>query len=317
VASVLEGVRTAREDDCDLVIGMGGGSTLDAGKAIAALLTNPGDIFDYLEVIGRGKSFQVQSAPYIAIPTTAGTGTEVTRNAVIASPEHKVKVSLRGPFLLPRLAVIDPELTYTLPPSVTAATGLDALTQLIEPFTSNAANPMTDAVCREGMRRIALNLLHAYQDGNDKEARQDMCLASLFSGMALANARLGAVHGFAGVIGGSFPAPHGALCARLLPFVMEANLRALQSRQPDDPILTRYTEIAQILTGDTQAQAEEGIDWVLQLLNEMKIPPLSAYGLSDAAHPAIVTSANKSSSMKGNPLALSEQALVEILVKAC
>ncbi|PJH75794.1 MAG: alcohol dehydrogenase, partial [Anaerolineae bacterium CG_4_9_14_0_8_um_filter_58_9] len=136
VAAVLEGLRAAREGGCDLVIGIGGGSALDAGKAIAALLTNRGDIYDYLEVIGKGRPLEQSSAPYIAIPTTAGAGTEVTRNAVIAVPEHRVKVSLRSPFLLPRLAVVDPELTYSLPPSVTAATGLDALTQLIEPFVS-------------------------------------------------------------------------------------------------------------------------------------------------------------------------------------
>ncbi|MDI6768879.1 MAG: iron-containing alcohol dehydrogenase [Anaerolineales bacterium] len=317
VVVVLEGLRIAREGGCDLVIGIGGGSALDTGKAIAALLTNPGDIYDYLEVIGKGKSFQEPSAPCIAIPTTAGTGTEVTRNAVIVAPEQQVKVSLRSPFLLPKLAVVDPELTYSLPPSVTAATGLDALTQLIEPFVSNAANPMTDAVCREGMRRAARSLLRAYQDGKDKDARQDMSLASLFSGMALANARLGAAHGFASVIGGMFPAPHGAVCARLLPFVMEANMRALKARQPSAPTLARYAEIAQILTGDVQAKTEAGIEWVQQLLDEMNIPPLSAYGLTADAYPVIVAEAKKSSSMKGNPVALTEQELVGILEKAC
>jgi len=317
VAAVLEGLRAAREGGCDLVIGIGGGSALDAGKAIAALLTNRGDIYDYLEVIGKGRPLEQSSAPYIAIPTTAGAGTEVTRNAVIAVPEHKVKVSLRSPFLLPRLAAVDPELTYSLPPSVTGATGLDALTQLIEPFVSNAANPMTDAVCREGMRRAARSLLRAYQDGNDKEARQDMSLASLFSGMALANARLGAVHGFASVIGGMFPAPHGAVCARLLPFVMEANIGALEARQPGAPALERYAEIAHLLTGDAMSRAEEGIEWVHQLIHTMSIPPLSEYGLTAEAYPIIVVGAEKSSSMKGNPVALTEQELVGILKKAC
>jgi len=317
VAAVLEGLRAAREGGCDLVIGIGGGSALDAGKAIAALLTNPCDIFEYLEVIGKGKPLEQASAPYIAIPTTAGTGTEVTRNAVITVPEHRIKVSLRSPFLLPRLAIIDPELTYSLPPSVTASTGLDALTQLIEPFVSNAANPMTDAICREGMRRAARGLSRAHQDGNDKDARQDMCLASLFSGMALANARLGAVHGFASVIGGMFPAPHGAVCARLLPFVMEANVRALKSRLPDAPSLERYAEIAHILTEDDLATADEGIEWVQQLLDKMNIPPLSEYGLTAEAYPAVVAGAKKSSSMKGNPVALTEQELVGILEQAC
>ena len=317
VAAVLEGVRAAREGGCDLVIGIGGGSALDAGKTIAALLTNPGDIYDYLEVIGRGKSLERPSAPYIAIPTTAGAGAEVTRNAVIAVPEHKVKVSLRSPFLLPRLAVVDPELTYSLPPSVTAATGLDALTQLIEPFVSNAANPMTDAICREGMHRAARSLLQAYQDGNDKDARQDMSLASLFGGIALANARLGAGHGFAGPIGGMFPAPHGAVCARLLPFVMKANVRALKSRQRNSITLARYIEIAHILTGNALARAEDGIVWVHRLIRRMDIPPLSEYGLTASAYPEILAAAKKSSSMKGNPVELTEQELVGILEKAC
>jgi alcohol dehydrogenase class IV len=316
IATVLEGVRAAREGDCDLVIGIGGGSALDAGKAIAALLTNPGDIFEHLEVIGQGKPLEQPSAPYIAIPTTAGTGTEVTRNAVIAVPEHHIKVSLRSPFMLPRLAVVDPELTYSLPPSVTAATGLDALTQLIEPFVSNAANPMTDAICRAGMRRAARSLLQAYQDGSNKDARQDMSLASLFGGMALANARLGAVHGFAGPIGGMFTAPHGAVCARLLPFVMEANVRVLKARQRNSPALARYTEIAHILTGNALARAEDGIKWVHRLTRRMDIPPLSKYGLTAGAHPAILEGAKKSSSMKGNPVELTDQELVGILEEA-
>ena len=317
VAIVLEGLRAAREGGCDLVIGIGGGSALDAGKAIAALLTNPGDIFEYVEVIGEGKPLEQPSAPYIAIPTTAGTGTEVTRNAVITVPEHKIKVSLRSPFLLPRLAIVDPEQTYSLPPSVTAATGLDALTQLIEPFVSNAANPMTDAVCREGMRRVTHSLSRAYQDGVDKDARQDMSLASLFSGMALANARLGAVHGFASVIGGMFPAPHGAVCARLLSFVMEANVCALKARLPDAPVLERYAEIAYILTENAMARAEDGIKWVHRLIHTMSIPPLSEYGLTIDAYPVIVEGAKKSSSMKGNPVELTEQELVGILKQAC
>ena len=232
-----------------MVIGLGGGSAIDTGKAIAALLTNPGDPLDYLEVIGRGQALQQTPLPYIAIPTTAGTGSEVTRNAVLASHEHHVKVSLRSPLMLPRVAIVDPELTYSLPPAITASTGLDALTQLIEPYTCNSPNPMIDAICREGMQRAARSLKRAYQNGSDAAAREDMSIAALFGGMALANAKLGAVHGFAGPLGGLFPAPHGMICARLLPFVVEANVRALQMREPDSPVLKRYDEVAQLLTG--------------------------------------------------------------------
>ena len=162
-------------------------------------------------MIGKGQALASPSLPFIAVPTTAGTGAEVTRNAVLASPEHRVKASLRSPFMLARLAVVDPELTYDLPPAVTASTGLDALTQLIEPYVSSRANPMTDSLCVEGMRRAARSLPRVFADGRDAEARLDMSLASLFGGLALANAGLGAVHGFAAAIGGAFDAPHGAV----------------------------------------------------------------------------------------------------------
>jgi len=223
---VLEGASTAREAGCDLVVAQGGGSVIDAGKAVAALLTNPGDLFDYLEVVGKARAIANPPVPYVAVPTTAGTGTEVTKNAVIISPGHKVKVSMRSDLMLPRLVVVDPELTCSMPPEVTAATGLDALTQLIEAFVTQKAGPLTDGICREGLARAARSLQRAWENGNDRAAREDMCLASLFSGMALANAGLGAVHGFAAPIGGSFDAPHGVVCARLLPYVMEANINA-------------------------------------------------------------------------------------------
>ena len=205
-AMMREGVRLAAAEACDVVIGFGGGSAIDAAKAIATLVANGGDPLDYMEGIGAGKPLTKPALPIIAIPTTAGTGAEVTRNAVVASPEHRVKASLRSPFMLPRLALVDPELTYSLPPEVTAGTGLDALTQLIEPFTSHRANPMTDAFCREGLTRAARSLRRAYAHGDDTAAREDMALASLFGGLALANAGLGAAHGFAAPICGMFPA---------------------------------------------------------------------------------------------------------------
>ena len=249
---VRRGVALARAENCDLVIGFGGGSAIDAGKAIAALLANGGDPLDYLEVIGAGRSLLAPSAPFIAVPTTAGTGAEVTRNAVLASPEHRVKVSLRSPWMLPRLALVDPELTCRLPPAITASTGLDALTQLIEPYVSVRANPMTDLFCVEGMRRAARSLGRAFANGSDAEARADMSLASLLGGLALANAGLGVVHGFAAPIGGMFDAPHGAVCAALLPHGMEVNIRALRARAPGSEPLGRYRTVARLLTGNAE-----------------------------------------------------------------
>jgi len=315
-ATALAGVQFAKEAACDLVIGFGGGSALDTGKAVAALLTNGGELLDYLEVIGRGQPLTQSSAPYIAIPTTAGTGSEVTRNAVLASPEHRVKVSLRSPLMLPRLAVVDPELTYALPPEVTAATGLDALTQLVEPFVCNSANPMTDAICREGMRRVARSLRRAYETGSDAAAREDMALASLFGGMALANAKLGAVHGLAGPLGGLFLAPHGAICACLLPIVMEANVRALQLRASNSPALARYDEVAQILTGNATAAAADGVVWVRDVCAAVAVSPLSRFSLTQADFPAVVAQAQQASSMKGNPVPLTDQEVTDILEQA-
>ncbi len=315
VEAVLAGVQQARAEACDMGIGIGGGSVLDAGKAIAALLTNPGDIYDYLEVVGKGAPLTNAAAPYIAVPTTAGTGAEVTRNAVLAVTERKVKVSLRSPSMLARLALIDPELTYGLPPEVTATSGIDALTQLIEPFLSNAANPMTDAVCRDGIQRAARAIRPAFAS-DDHAAREEMSLAALFSGMALANARLGAAHGFAGPIGGMFPAPHGAVCARMLPLVMETNLRAIQERAPDSPVRARFTEVSRRLTGDPDAAAEDGIRWLHRLCEDLHIPRLRAYGVTAADFAAILPPSKKSSSMKGNPIELTDGELNSILERA-
>lgn len=314
--SILEGVRTARSLHPDLILGMGGGSALDTAKAIAVLLTNPGEIFDYLEVIGEGRTLTQTPVACFAIPTTAGTGAEVTRNAVIFSPEHHLKISLRSPFLLPKMAVVDPELTFSLPWELTASTGMDALTQLIEPFVSNASNPLTDAVCREGMRRVTRSLRRACEQPGLAQAREDMAIASLFGGMALANARLGAVHGFAGVIGGMFPIPHGAICACLLPIVMAANIRALKTRESSSPSLERYSEIAHLLTGRALATPEEGVEWVQALIRVIKIRTLSQYGLDSASFSTLIKQASQSSSMKGNPILLSDDELASILEEA-
>jgi alcohol dehydrogenase class IV len=310
------GAEYARRERCDLVVAMGGGSALDAGKALAAMLANPGDPLDYLEVIGRGQPLTHASVPFIAIPTTAGTGTEVTRNAVLASPQHRVKASLRSPSMLARLAVVDPELTYDLPRPITAATGLDALTQLIEPCTSVRANPMTDMFSVEGIRRAAWALPRAWENGGDREARAAMAWASLLGGLSLANAGLGAVHGFAAPVGGMFPAPHGAVCAAILPYAMEVNVRALAARRPESPAVGRYEEIARLLTGRPRASAGDGVRWVAELCLRLEIPPLRAYGVRETDIPDLVAKAAGASSMKGNPIVLTPDELREIISRA-
>jgi alcohol dehydrogenase class IV len=312
----LEALQRIRKTKFDFVIGIGGGSVLDTGKVVAALITNPGNLMDYLEIIGRGQKLSQSPAPYIAIPTTSGTGAEVTRNAVLGDLDHRVKVSMRSPLMLPSLAVVDPILTYSMPPDITASTGLDALTQLMEAYVSNQANPLTDGICREGLQRVADSLRVAYKEGHNKNARENMSLASLFGGLALANAKLGAVHGFAGPMGGIFSVPHGFICGRLLPFVMAANVKSLQSHMPDSLSLARYAEAARILTGTNTARAAEGVEWVQNLGVELNVPSLSTFGIKEEDFPMVVAKSQKASSMKGNPIRLTDEELTQILKNA-
>jgi alcohol dehydrogenase class IV len=314
--SIRKALEIARQENCNLMIGCGGGSAMDTAKAVSALLVNDGDPLDYLEVVGRGRTLGKPSAPCIAIPSTAGTGAEVTRNAVLEVSEQKVKVSLRSATMLPRLALVDPVLTYSLPPEVTASTGLDALTQLIEPFVSNKATPISDALCKEGMQMAARSLLRVYRDGSDQAARQDMSLASLFGGLALANAGLGGAHGFAGPLGGMFHAPHGAICARLLPIVSQVNLQALRQRAPNSPALDRYEQAAKLLTGNSFASAEDGIRWLVDICNALHVPPLKDYSVTLTDIPEIAAKSAAASSMKGNPIVLTPDELINILEQA-
>jgi len=310
---VREGVRAFRDAGCDMVIAIGGGSAIDAGKAIAAAAANGGDLLDYLEVIGKGQPLESAPYPFLAVPTTAGTGSEVTRNAVLGSPAHGVKVSLRSLTMLPRIALVDPQLTHGLPASITASTGLDALTQLIEPFVCVRANPFVDSICRDGMGRAAECLPRAFRNGEDAEARAGMSYASVLGGMALANAGLGVVHGFAAPIGGMFDAPHGAICAAILPAGMRANIAALRERDPAGPGLLRYGEVARILTKNDDATPEDGAQWIGGLTKQLAIPPLSAYGVTSADAPELAAKAARANSMKANPIALSPAELTAVL----
>lgn len=313
---VTQGAALARREGCTLVIGFGGGSALDAAKGIAALLGNGGDPLDYLEVVGAGKPLARPSAPCIAIPTTAGTGTEVTRNAVLLSPRHGVKASLRGDGMLPDVALVDPELTYPLPAGVTASSGLDALTQLIEPFVSWRATPMSDAFARPGIMGVGRSLERAYLHGDDVVAREQMSLAALYSGLAMANAGLGAVHGFAGVIGGMTGAPHGVVCAALLPHVMRVNVSALRERAAEHEALQKYGEVGALLTGRDETGAQEAMESVGTLCAALGIPGLEAIGVQRTQLDTLVDKAAVASSMKGNPIQLTRQEMEEILLAA-
>ena len=314
VQAVRDGVQQARFSDCDVVIGFGGGSAIDAGKAIAALLANGSDPLDYLEVIGKGHPLALPSFPFIAIPTTARHRfrgdtqccSRISRARRQGKPAKRPHAA--------RLAVVDPELALHLPPEITASTGLDALTQLIEPYVSVRANALTDGFCLEGMHRAAVALRRAWLNPEDIEARTDMALASLMSGLALANSGLGAVHGFAAPIGGMFPAPHGAICAALLPSATRINIQALRSRSPNNELLQRYETVAAILTGKPNAAAEDAVEWLSETCDALEIPGLETYGIEEHPHfSELAGKAASASSMKGNPIVLTRVELEEIL----
>jgi alcohol dehydrogenase class IV len=303
---VEEGRALARRESCDAVVALGGGSAIDAGKAIAALSSAriDGELLDYMEVIGKGLPLPHPGLPCVAIPTTAGTGAEVTKNSVLASPAARVKASLRSPHLLPRLALVDPDLLDGVPQTVLAQTGLDALSHLVESFVSLRANPFSLGRGREGLGRIARSLRPAFERGLTAERRADLAVASLFGGLCLANAGLGAVHGFAAPLGGMWKAPHGSVCAALLPPVMASNVAALEQRAPGSPSLQRYRELDGLLAGGADASK-----WVAELTTTLAIPKLASMGVKPDELPLLIEKAKVASSMKGNPIVLTDEEL--------
>jgi alcohol dehydrogenase class IV len=316
IAAVEAAAQLAREAGCDLAIGLGGGSALDSAKAAAALAANEGGALDYMEVVGAGRLLERPALPVVAVPTTAGTGSEVTRNAVVAAPQFRAKASIRHPSLLPRLALVDSTLTHDLPPAVTAGSGLDALTQLIEPYVSRRAQPISDGLCLEGIARAAWALQRAYHQPDDVAAREAMSTASLLSGLALANAGLGAVHGIAAPLCGAYPAPHGPACAALLPHVTAINIRALRQRDPDGPALPRYARAAETLLGRAGATPDELVATLRDLVAELAIPPLRTYGLAQAGVLEMATQAAQASSTRANPIDLTVEELAEAIAAA-
>lgn len=316
ISTARQATTLARDLGADLVVAIGGGSVIDLAKAVAMLLGNGGDPLDYLEVIGSGRPIEEPSRCLIALPTTAGTGSEVTSNAVLASPEHSRKASLRSPSMLPSLAIVDPLLTIGCPPEVTASSGLDALIQCLEPFLSVKANAVTDALARDGLLRAASGLRRAYLDGSDIDARADMALCSLFGGLCLANAKLGAVHGLAGVIGGTVQIPHGVACAAVLVPTIEANVRALRERLPDGSALAKYREVARLLTGREGATIEDGTEWLAETVSLLGVEKLGKYGLELEQVNEVAAKGVGASSTKGNPVELTHDELRAVLLES-
>lgn len=313
VDSIAETLSTARSLTPDMVIGLGGGSAIDTGKAIATLLNNEGELLDYLEVVGKGKPLMRPSIPYMAIPTTAGTGSEVTRNSVIGVPDSAVKVSLRSPHMIPRWAIVDPELTYELPAAVAAYTGMDALIQCLEAYLSRKSNPITEGIALEGIKRAAPSLRKACGTSHNPAAKSEMCVASLCGGIALANSGLGAVHGFAGPIGGMTDAPHGALCASMLLPVLRMNFEIAMRRKSEVALRKKFDQVAQIVTANPSAKGNYAIAWFESLLKDLPLESLSELGFTAEMIPEAVEKAAQSSSMKGNPVDLVTADLREIL----
>lgn len=312
VSGVEQALQQARARGAEVVVAVGGGAVLDLGKAVAALTPGTGAIMDHLEGVGAAKPLHADPLPFIAVPTTAGTGAEVTKNAVIAVPEAGRKVSLRDDRMVPDVAIIDAALTDGAPRAQTLASGLDALTQVIEPFLSHRANPLTDALCRSAIPLGAMALARLSK-GEDTQARDDMALVSLSGGLALANAGLGAVHGLAGVLGGRLGAPHGLICGRLMGPVLAANARAIAEAGAD---LSRFEAVAQWLGDAFERDATTVFEDLPTLLDSWKVPRLAQWLTSETDLEAIAREAAGASSMKANPCVLSTGALVQAMQRA-
>jgi alcohol dehydrogenase len=305
-----------RGSGIDLVMAVGGGSVVDVGKAISAMLLEGGSVMDYLEGVGTGARHSGTKVPFIAVPTTAGTGSEATKNAVLSQvgPDG-FKKSLRHDNFVPDVAVIDPELALSCPPDITAACGMDALTQLLESYVSTGASPITDALALSGLEHVKSNLVPASSSGaGDIEVRAGMAYASLLSGITLANAGLGVIHGFAAAIGGLFPAPHGVVCGTLLGEATRANIEwLLKERGAKEESLKKYAKVGAILAGRETGDISGDCDLLMETIDEwtrvLNLPLLGEYGISTSDIDGILEEAG----LKSNPAALGKEELRAIL----
>jgi len=317
VQLVDEGTTFCLAEGCDVVLAIGGGSVLDAGKAIAALATNGGHAVEYLEAVEGGgrRKVERQPLPLVCVPTTAGTGSEATRNAVLTVPEARVKRSMRSDLLQPSAAIVDPLLASMAPLSVSTAAGFDALTQLIESYLSKGAQPTTDALAVPGIR-MAIRSLRAMAEGTPtREHWERMALASLWSGITLANAGLGAVHGLVSPLGGLRPVPHGAACACLLPHAIRVNAQALRRRAPGSTALARLTEVSAMLVSSGEPTPERAATELERLRRQLGGRSLRDYGVTEDDFPLIIANC-RSGSMRYNPIVLNDDELEEILASA-
>ncbi|NOH80470.1 iron-containing alcohol dehydrogenase [Vibrio sp. RE86] len=315
ITMVEETALAGRKFQPDMVVAMGGGSVLDMGKALAAIIPNQGDVYDYVEVVGRSVPLKSKPIPFIAIPTTASTGSEVTKNAVLRSGQDQVKVSLRSPEMLADVAIVDPTLTYGTDPYVSGRGAMDAFTHLMEAYVCGEPNPLTDMICEEGLRRLSQSVIAACMQ-DDHKARADISFAAMLGGMAITNAKLGAAHGLASALGGKLNAPHSVITARLAPYVMSENINAAHRAGRND-LLHRYTRLAQVLTGRVNAHREDSVLWVRMMLDKLDIPALDEFGVCSTSFEQVAEDTLKSVAIKGNPLPLTEERLIYILEQVC
>jgi alcohol dehydrogenase class IV len=315
ITMVEETAILGRKFKPDMVIAIGGGSVLDMGKALAAIIPNHGDVYDYVEVVGRNVPLKAKPLHYIAIPTTASTGSEVTRNAVLKSGQDKVKVSLRSPDMLADVAIVDPTLTYDTDPYTSGRGAMDAFTHLMEAYVCGEPNPLTDMVCEEGLRRLSCSVIAGCKH-NDHKARSDLSFAALLGGMAITNAKLGAAHGLAAALGGKLDAPHSVITARLAPHVMQENIDAAKKAGRTD-VINRYRKLAQLVTGRTNANEHDGVLWVKMVLDKLELPSLGQFGVCQTSFEQVASDALKSVAIKGNPLPLNQERLIYILKQVC
>ena len=316
---VDEKVRAFADKSIDVVIAIGGGSALDAGKAIAGLLRVGRSVMDYLEGVGSELDYQGPAVPLIAVPTTAGTGSEATKNAVLSTHgQAGFKKSFRDDKLVAEYAVLDPDLLASCPPALIAANGMDALTQLMESYVSIKANPFTDALALDGLRAVRDSLLHWYETPNDSaEYRAKMHYAAMLSGITLAQCGLGSVHGLASPLGAFYPIPHGVVCGTLVAEATAANIRIMNEREPDNPGLKRYAKVAAVLSGHHFSSYDEAGTALVALLHawtgRMKLPRLGEYGvkLDELDH---VVAHSRGSSMKTNPIVMTNDEIKSVLL---
>ena len=314
---VDEAVRALRAESIDVVIGIGGGSALDAAKAIAGLLKPGNSVMDHLEGVGPELPFVGPSTPFIAVPTTAGTGSEATRNAVLSvQGADGFKKSFRDEKLVAECALVDPDLLATCPPAVIAANGMDAFTQLLESYVSSRAAPLTDSLAWGGMKAARDGLLALHADAGDAAARERMAYAALISGITLAQVGLGSVHGLAAPLGAFFPIPHGVACGTLLATATRINIESLRAREPTHPALEKYAQVGRLLSRQGQLDRDAAhialIDTLEIWTRELKLPVLAHYGVTPADITRIVTN-SRGSSMKTNPIRLDDSEIATIL----